>query len=200
MNINKSIIISIFVHILILAAVISNRAINYPGSANDAILMDIFLEPEPAHSQKSKNIKPINNKSAKLIKDAVKSQDNQREIEKDADGSAQVKHIETGGARDFNTYFAQVRSQIINNKYYPKSSYSKNQEGKVTLSFTISRDGKVQNVIILNKCFYKSLNNAALNTITKAAPFPIFPNDIHSSSLKLKITLEYSIDEFAKKS
>ena len=72
------------------------------------------------------------------------------------------------------------RLQILLAKYkrYPGSAQRRGQEGQVTLTFTIGRDGQLMSYHVNEPSPYKLLNKAAVKTLKRAAPFPKIPEDM----------------------
>lgn len=72
-------------------------------------------------------------------------------------------------------YSGKVRAKVNRHFRYPKSAERAGVKGKVMVSFTISSSGGVSGVRIAASSGSPVLDEAALNAVRKAAPFPAIP-------------------------
>jgi protein TonB len=72
-------------------------------------------------------------------------------------------------------YSGRVRSKVQRHFRYPKSADRAGVKGTVTVSFTVSSSGGVSGVRIVQGSGSPVLDEAALNAVRKAAPFPEIP-------------------------
>lgn len=89
-----------------------------------------------------------------------------------------------------NQYYTQIKQTINKNKSYPKVAVRRGIQGNVEIQFSISKTGKLLSFKILNgkKIFFKSIQKAVKNS------FPLIPpSDLFTSSLDLKLTLQYKL-------
>ncbi len=68
-------------------------------------------------------------------------------------------------------YKSYVLEKIASKKIYPREAREKNQTGKVKLHIVILPDGNLQSVEIVAPCEFEILNDSAVATVKKAAPF-----------------------------
>ncbi len=68
-----------------------------------------------------------------------------------------------------------------------KSKCNKNEIASV--AFTIIPDGAIKDIIFVKKAECEELNNAALSSIKRSAPFKPFPKDIDLKKIKLGVNL-----------
>lgn len=73
------------------------------------------------------------------------------------------------------SYKSYVLKRIAEKKTYPLSARKKGCEGKVKIHLVIDRDGKILALEVCEPCDYEVLNNAALKSVEKAAPFKKMP-------------------------
>jgi len=92
-----------------------------------------------------------------------------------------------------NQYQDQILSLIESNKFYPKRAKKMRQEGDVIVTFTLNRDGSIQDLKVLNDTAPSLLKRAALKAIRRAATFPPFPADSDRSSWLFTYKLKYSL-------
>lgn len=81
---------------------------------------------------------------------------------------------------------AQIRKRIMQRKNYPIVAKENNWTGSVKLSFKINAAGGLEFVKLLQGSGHAILDQAALETIRKAAPLPYFPDAI-------ALSLEYQL-------
>ena len=83
-------------------------------------------------------------------------------------------------------YFTLIKQTINQNKKYPKKAVRRGIQGIIKVQFTVSKDGKLLNIDILDgkKIFYKSIKKAIKNSFPLTPPKNIF---IKSFKLTLKI-------------
>jgi len=92
-----------------------------------------------------------------------------------------------------NDYFDMVRLKIESRKKYPDYAKSRRIEGRVTIRFVITTDGRVTSVLIVKRGRHSSLNTAALNAVQDAAPFPRPPSNLFKESLHMEITIVFEL-------
>ena len=90
-------------------------------------------------------------------------------------------------------YFQMIQQRIESAKRYPKKARERNREARVTVSFTILADGRIQEIKLLKKSRFKSLNQAALDAINEASPCPQPPVALFKPPVKLKLTIAFEI-------
>ncbi|MDA8082473.1 MAG: TonB family protein [Nitrospiraceae bacterium] len=71
-----------------------------------------------------------------------------------------------------------IRAAIFKAKYYPFMAKKKEIEGTATVEFTISGKGYPENIRIVQASGSDILDDAAKETITRAAPFPLASGSI----------------------
>ncbi|MCK4839974.1 MAG: energy transducer TonB [Desulfobulbaceae bacterium] len=68
--------------------------------------------------------------------------------------------------------FHYIKDNIQKGIAYPRIARKMGWEGKVIVSFVVDKDGKIQNVLIVESSGFAALDKNAIATIKKAAPFP----------------------------
>jgi protein TonB len=107
----------------------------------------------------------------------------------------------TSGAFDPKTranlllrYEASIRLLIDKHKEYPYQARRQDQEGTVEISFVLSRQGQLMEEPVLGKkTRYRLLNNAALEAVKKAVPYPPFPPEFPEEKMAFLIILAFSL-------
>lgn len=98
--------------------------------------------------------------------------------------------LSTRNLRYFS-YFTKVRLRIDQSHYYPKEAAKDFLNGIVTVLIEIQRDGKVEEVEVVESSGQETLDDAAINIVRKAAPFPIIPSRIHNVPLKVTANIRF---------
>jgi len=93
----------------------------------------------------------------------------------------------------FARYNALVRKIIENHKYYPEIAREEGVEGRVLLEFKILKSGKLAFVKVLKSSSYNILDNAAVNSVKNAAPFPPIPEKLGKKALTLRLWVKYKL-------
>jgi protein TonB len=75
-------------------------------------------------------------------------------------------------ARYIKAHYQYIKNDIQNKIIYPLIARKKGWQGTVVVSFVVSEDGMVKNVQIKESSGFSLLDQCAVNTIKKAAPFP----------------------------
>jgi len=82
---------------------------------------------------------------------------------------------ENGGGSNkdgIKTVYSQIRAMIEKAKTYPLLARKRKLEGTVVTEFVINRKGYPENIAVAKGSGYEILDSAALNIISRAAPFP----------------------------
>ncbi len=87
----------------------------------------------------------------------------------------------------------RVVSRLQNAKRYPGSSEARREQGVVTLSFTVNRNGGVTARGIARSSGYSALDQEVLAMVARAAPFPPFPEGMPQASVSLSVPIRFSL-------
>jgi len=96
-----------------------------------------------------------------------------------------------GNAAESN-YKGKVRSRVQRYFRFPKSADRAGLGGTVTVSFTVSANGGVSGVRIVRGSGSPALDEAAVNAVQRAEPFPKIPEGANRSSWPFVIPLQFS--------
>lgn len=91
-------------------------------------------------------------------------------------------------------YQAQVARRIHSVKRYPFEARRNREEGKVRVRFVITGGGGVEALEVIASSGYSSLDQAALDAINRAAPFPPLPAETGLSELVIVAPITFSLD------
>ncbi|MBC8199964.1 MAG: energy transducer TonB [Desulfobacteraceae bacterium] len=92
-----------------------------------------------------------------------------------------------------NDYFEIVRLRIESHKSYPSAAKTRQIEGRVTVRFVIELDGHISSLKIAKSTRYRALDQAALNAVKEASPFPRPPKNLFKRSIPLEITIMFEL-------
>jgi periplasmic protein TonB len=92
-----------------------------------------------------------------------------------------------------NEYLLKLKRLIEKNKEYPSSAKRLKQMGKVYLSFTIHKNGKIADVQITKNSNFKKLNKAAMEIMAKIQKFEPIPNELNKSTWNITVPVVYQI-------
>ena len=90
-------------------------------------------------------------------------------------------------------YFDMLRLKIESKKEYPSAAQKRQIEGRVVVGFTIDPDGRVTSAEIVQSSRHSALDQAALNAVKTASPFPRPPAKMFDGPLEMKITIMFEL-------
>ncbi len=96
---------------------------------------------------------------------------------------------ELGGI--WNEYTSSIQLSIAKAKTYPPTARDNNQQGKAFLSFKLSKDGRVLDLVVVNSSGHEILDQAAIKAIKDAAPYPHIPEKLNKKYALLKIPISF---------
>ncbi|MBN1882287.1 MAG: energy transducer TonB [Deltaproteobacteria bacterium] len=90
-------------------------------------------------------------------------------------------------------YIARVHTKIEQRKYYPSSSRRMKEEGTVTVSFQLTPAGDLVTLSVSSSSGFPDLDDAALDAVRNASPYPPFPKSLGTALLSLKVPITYEL-------
>ena len=84
-------------------------------------------------------------------------------------------------------------SHLLHYRQYPSSASAARQEGVVTLSFTMDRNGRVLSRHIAHSSGVAALDAEALSMIERAQPLPAFPPSMPESTRSFTAPIKFSL-------
>ncbi len=136
----------------------------------------VKLKEKPSEEQVEKPTEQL----AQIDQEMLNSANEQRrldDINSEADGKA-----------DYLVYLYQ---KIKDHKFYPSKAKRWRAEGRVTVAFSITRDGSITDLKISESSGNRYLDKAALTTIRQTRPLQQLPVAIKSDRWDLTIPIEY---------
>lgn len=92
-------------------------------------------------------------------------------------------------------YLSTLQRLIASAKKYPESARQSGQEGKVTVQFTVMKNGNVKNIKLLSKTNYPDLDDEAIKAVKRAAPFSNLPREIDKPFLKIVLPFKFQLND-----
>lgn len=92
-------------------------------------------------------------------------------------------------------YFKQVARRLAPYRYYPRSSRSAGEQGRVVMRITIARDGRLVDVRVERSSGYPAIDAAELDTVRRASPFPPLPSDVSAGQASFLIPVNYHLSD-----
>jgi len=108
----------------------------------------------------------------------------------------QIADWSPNGSGDYVTaqsYLDMVRFRIERYKRYPQIARMRNIEGCVTIRFVITPEGAVREVKVAKRSGNKALDQAALDAVKDAAPFPKPPGHLFAGEIPLELTIVFEL-------
>lgn len=90
-------------------------------------------------------------------------------------------------------YIAKLAKWTSNFVKYPRSALRSQQEGTVRLTVTLRRDGRIQDVQVLEKSEFETLNKAATRAVQSASPYPAVPEEIAGEQFLFTVPVVFKL-------
>lgn len=88
-------------------------------------------------------------------------------------------------------FTGKVRQRIANAKYYPRVARRRGMEGQPIIAFTLGRDGRLMEIDLAKTSGYQLLDQAALEAVHQAAPYPKIPASLEMDSFQFKLPISF---------
>ncbi len=93
----------------------------------------------------------------------------------------------------YASYMQHIKDKIENVWIYPEDARMNNQQGQLLILFSIDKNGNLAKVQLIRSSGYASLDNAAIEAVKEAAPFPPLPKRLHIDKLNIYATFLYTL-------
>lgn len=149
---------------------------------------DVKLRPKTTPTPKPKTVtEPATQPKAKknsASRNAQLSAGTGSNVEAGKAGQSRVATATKGNQDKLRAVWgSRIRSEIERNKRYPLGS---NNSGKVTLTLTVSRGGRLQDVRVAKSSGYPTLDQTALLIVKKSGPFTKVPKKISRKQFQVQ--------------
>ena len=109
-----------------------------------------------------------------------------------AQASGQGAQASAAGNAAVSNYPGQVVSRLRRSVSYPAQARRQRISGEVHVAFTVARNGSVSGLQIVRSSGHSILDQAALQAVQRAAPFPPIPDGAGRSSWGFTVPLAFS--------
>ena len=86
-----------------------------------------------------------------------------------------------------------VREKIAAAKAYPASARARGFEGKVLISFTLNKNGRILDLAVHTSCGHALLDDAAVQAVRNASPFPPIPEKLGRESIAFNLPISFTL-------
>lgn len=100
------------------------------------------------------------------------------------------------GARDeepADIYVRMVQETILKKVSYPMEAQRANLSGEVVVSLHLLSSGQLVNVVVSQSSGHKLLDNAAVFTVKRLAPYPAFPKSLLLKEIWVEVPITYQL-------
>lgn len=99
----------------------------------------------------------------------------------------------SGGNMAREAYFDMVRQKIESRKKYPASARARQIEGRVTVGFAMDAGGRAADVRVVKSSGHESLDQAAVEAVRSASPFPAPPSGMIKNTIPLEVVIAFEL-------
>ena len=92
-------------------------------------------------------------------------------------------------------YLKTLKKKISDLWGYPRQAYERKEEGDVVVKFSVNRNGRLEQALVLTSSGSGFLDQGALEVIDAAAPYDPFPGNLKLSKLHIIATFKYRLDQ-----
>jgi TonB family protein len=92
-------------------------------------------------------------------------------------------------------YLKKLKKKISDLWGYPRQAYERKEEGDVVVKFSVNRNGRLEQALVLTSSGSGFLDQGALEVIDAAAPYDPFPGNLKLSKLHIIATFKYRLDQ-----
>jgi TonB family protein len=91
------------------------------------------------------------------------------------------------------SYANLIKNKIMGHWRYPPEAVAHLIEGRLSVLFSLARDGKMTRISITEGSGYDILDKEVIRAISTSVPFPPFPGSITVKRLNIKATFDYRL-------
>ena len=208
---NGTFIFSVVLHTAMLAQLPFLRFTSLPAQKAKMTIINVSLQNLKVHSKTNvlrRKIEKPKEQKKELLKEIVKKEDTIPYLKKEEEKKElkkeeikQEKFISSPPSVSKNiiikareTYEDKILKRINAMKHYPMLARRKGQEGIVKVKFTLDKSGTLKGgIVIVKRCGYEILNEAAVKTIVRANPYPVFPHVIRKDEMTFVVDVDFRL-------
>lgn len=90
-------------------------------------------------------------------------------------------------------YLNDVRGRLERAKRYPWLARLRGMEGTSLVRFAIGRTGEVRDVDVVRSSAHRLLDEAAVDTVRRAAPFPALPDNLGTEAVEMDVPVVFEL-------
>jgi TonB family protein len=90
-------------------------------------------------------------------------------------------------------FTGKVRQRIANAKHYPRIAKRRGMEGRPIIAFTLDRQGSLTKTNLERTSGYQLLDQAALEAVHQAAPYPEIPAELKTETYQFKLPISFKL-------
>lgn len=111
------------------------------------------------------------------------------------DGSKTAPDHEATSVSLHQAYYEEIRKKVSSRKAYPRIARMQGLQGRVLVAFLLSKEGHIIESKVESSSGHDILDRSALEAVQMAQPFPAFPESFRSKTVRMEITLVYSLED-----
>ena len=81
--------------------------------------------------------------------------------------------------------------RIADTKYYPRTARRRGIEGQPVVAFTLDKGGRLMKAGLAKTSGYQLLDEAALEAVHQAAPYPEIPAELNMKTFQFKLPISF---------
>lgn len=112
-----------------------------------------------------------------------------RELPQSPPADIDAPDTDLNGLRGWFT--GKVRQRIANAKYYPRIARRRGMEGQPVIAFTLDKGGRLMKADLAQTSGYQLLDQAALEAVHQAAPYPEIPDELKTDTFQFKLPISF---------
>lgn len=117
---------------------------------------------------------------------------NYGDMRRDIQEAASTKKA-TADEEPADTYMRMVQDIILKNVTYPLEAQRANLSGTVVLSLHLLSNGQLIGAVVSQSSGHKLLDNAAIYTVKKLEPYPVFPKGLILKEIWVEVPVTYQL-------
>ncbi|WP_417689616.1 TonB family protein [Roseibium sp.] len=142
--------------------------------------------PKPAKSQKPKTQKkPAQKANSATGAGGAASRNAQK------GGASSARQASQAGNAAVSNYPGQIARKLRRARRYPSAAKRKRLTGEVVVAFTVDRSGRASRIRIARSSGHDILDQAGLETVRRASPFPKIPPEAGRTSWNFTVPLAF---------
>jgi protein TonB len=100
---------------------------------------------------------------------------------------------DSGGQAAVSSYQAMVLAHLTRHRIYPPEARERGVTGVARIRFALGRDGRVLSASLLGASGERVLDEAALDMVRRASPFPPFPSGLTQSRMDFAAPIRFDL-------